>query len=193
MSEEITTVPESLTTIARTQYATATRKSVEFVRQLALFGETLKQVKEIVDHGMFLDWIEENFELSERTARVYMQLFDHIKEIEGATSVREALRMIEDANPKRQHAATLPEPTPTRTTRPKEVIVDVEVVKAETTTSWTATKAEKQPDEMCEVGWLLLTSERDMIKSALTPGNSEWQGDAITFVSWLRDRKIVSV
>jgi Protein of unknown function (DUF3102) len=151
MSAEAVIVPENLTVQARQQYATATKKSVEFVRQLALFGQTLHRVKEIVGHGGFLSWIEENFDFSERTAQVYMSLWTHIKEIEGAKSVSESLRMIKDSEqpePNTQSSALLPKPTPKRTTRTKEVVVDAEVVEPAKPTSWTAPQ---QPDLVEEV------------------------------------------
>ncbi len=48
-------------------------------------------------------------------------------------------------------------------------------------------------NEFCEVGWLLLTTERDMAMFALTPKNKEWQKDALAFFESLRKRKIVTV
>jgi hypothetical protein len=47
--------------------------------------------------------------------------------------------------------------------------------------------------DFCEVGWLLLTTERDAAKLALTPSNKDWKESALEFFSELRKRKIVTV
>jgi hypothetical protein len=51
----------------------------------------------------------------------------------------------------------------------------------------------RSPNETCEVGWLLLTTERDMAISALTPGNEKWKEAALAFFESLRSRKIITV
>jgi hypothetical protein len=47
--------------------------------------------------------------------------------------------------------------------------------------------------EYCEVGWVLLTTERDMAVLALTPGNEKWKKSALEFFESLRIRKIQTV
>jgi Protein of unknown function (DUF3102) len=47
--------------------------------------------------------------------------------------------------------------------------------------------------EFCEVGWLLLTEERDMAVMALTTENLNWKKSAMEFFKSLRNRKIVTV
>lgn len=51
----------------------------------------------------------------------------------------------------------------------------------------------RQPIEYCEVGWILLTTERDLAVLALTPGNEKWEESALGFFESLRIRKIVTV
>jgi hypothetical protein len=55
--------------------------------------------------------------------------------------------------------------------------------------------ADSQPaeNEFCEVGWLLLTTERNMAVLALTPGNEDWRESALEFFGSLRKRKIITV
>lgn len=43
-------------------------------------GRRLTAVKETLDHGQFLPWLEENFQLTDRSARNYMKLYDRFKD-----------------------------------------------------------------------------------------------------------------
>jgi hypothetical protein len=47
--------------------------------------------------------------------------------------------------------------------------------------------------EYCEVGWILLTTERDLAVLALTPENEKWEESGLKFFESLRKRKIVTV
>ena len=47
--------------------------------------------------------------------------------------------------------------------------------------------------EFCEVGWLLLTTERDLAVLALTPANDDWETAGLQFFESLRKRKIIAV
>jgi hypothetical protein len=46
-------------------------------------GDDLKKAKKKLDHGEWMDWLEKNCALSDRTARVYMQLADGREIIEA--------------------------------------------------------------------------------------------------------------
>lgn len=46
-------------------------------------GDRLLEAKEALDHGQWDGWLSDNFELSDRTARLYMQLAGHRPRIEA--------------------------------------------------------------------------------------------------------------
>jgi hypothetical protein len=54
-------------------------------------------------------------------------------------------------------------------------------------------KPRESDKEFCEVGWILLTTERDVAVSMLDPENKNWKASAIEFAGSLRERKIVTV
>ena len=55
-------------------------------------GQDLTEVKARLEHGKWLPWLEANFPKDATTARDYMRLAAHADEIEGAPSLRRALR-----------------------------------------------------------------------------------------------------
>jgi hypothetical protein len=65
-------------------------------------GDRLLEAKEALDHGQWDDWLSDNFELSDRTARLYMQLAGHRARIEAKMAtvatlgVRGALEQIHE-------------------------------------------------------------------------------------------------
>jgi Protein of unknown function (DUF3102) len=79
-------------------------------------GDRLLEAKEALDHGQWDDWLSDNFALSDRTARLYMQLAGHRKRIEAKMAtvavlgVRGALEQIsedqvQEGREKRNHEA----------------------------------------------------------------------------------------
>lgn len=70
-----------------------------FVLAAAECGRLLRSKKREVGHGNFLPWLSENCPLiSDRTARDYMRLsnWQHAADLQGATSIREALRLLDE-------------------------------------------------------------------------------------------------
>jgi hypothetical protein len=68
-------------------------------------GQRLIAMKEFMGHGNFLNWIEEKFPLTERTARRYMFFYESLKsanfaDLEGLT-ITEALRTAGIIEPKK--------------------------------------------------------------------------------------------
>jgi hypothetical protein len=49
--------------------------------------------------------------------------------------------------------------------------------------------SEEDGNKYCEVGWLLLTTERDMAKLALTPKNAEWKRSALRVLRVVKNQK----
>lgn len=58
-------------------------------------GEILTQVKDRLDHGEFLPWIERNCGFSRMTATQYMRLFVHQDKCKNALHLQEAYRQVE--------------------------------------------------------------------------------------------------
>ena len=46
-------------------------------------GDRLTEAKSVLAHGQWDGWLSENFELSDRTARLYMQLAEHRERVEA--------------------------------------------------------------------------------------------------------------
>jgi Protein of unknown function (DUF3102) len=65
-------------------------------------GDRLLEAKDALDHGQWDDWLSDNFALSDRTARLYMQLAGHRARIEAKMAtvatlgVRGALEQISE-------------------------------------------------------------------------------------------------
>jgi hypothetical protein len=63
-------------------------------------GDRLKEAKKALAHGQWDDWLSDNFELSDRTARLYMQLARHRARVDAKMAtvavlgIREALQQI---------------------------------------------------------------------------------------------------
>jgi hypothetical protein len=58
-------------------------------------GQLLTEQKEFVGHGLFLSWLDANFEMSERTARNYMSLFAYRDETAEIADLQTAYKQIE--------------------------------------------------------------------------------------------------
>lgn len=84
--------------------AAALKSSVTHAMQA---GELLLEAKEKVDHGEWLPWLKANFPFSDRTARLYMQIYRRREDVEAKMAtvadltVREAVETIANAKPKR--------------------------------------------------------------------------------------------
>ena len=58
-------------------------------------GRLLHGVKAIIQHGNFLEWITENCNFSDRTARRYISLFDYADKLDRVSDLQEAYQQIE--------------------------------------------------------------------------------------------------
>lgn len=68
------------------------RKTVE---QAIRAGEILTTVRNSVEHGKFLPWIEANCSFSDKTAEKYMKLTAHRDKIESSSNLQDAYRVVE--------------------------------------------------------------------------------------------------
>jgi hypothetical protein len=149
-----------------------------------------------------LPWLKANVAIPERTASQYLLLWDHNEEIKAAFKsagpadlvelppIKDALALIANKRAeKHPHTVTghqvvhrIPANTPTAARSPGPAGGQA-----------TNHREEEEPNEYCEVGWVLFTTERDMAPLALTPKNEEWKKSALGFFESLRNRKIVTV
>jgi hypothetical protein len=72
------------------------QKVREAVSHAVRVGALLLEAKAQVRHGEWLPWLEENFPGTPQTARTYMRLAVNRAEIEGTTSIREAVAHLAD-------------------------------------------------------------------------------------------------
>lgn len=73
----------------------ATEKAREAIQHAIRCGEFLLEVKDILDHGVFLPWIRENCIFAERTAQRYMKLASKSAAVSHLPSIRAALAALE--------------------------------------------------------------------------------------------------
>jgi hypothetical protein len=80
---------------AAEEVETNARKTVEHAERC---GRALLAAKEKTKHGQWLAWVGANFNYSQQTASDYMRIADYgrARNLEEATSVRAALKMISD-------------------------------------------------------------------------------------------------
>ena len=65
------------------------------VQKAIRIGELLTEQKEFVGHGNFLSWVENNLDISERTAQNYMKLFSYRDKTATIADLNSAYRQIE--------------------------------------------------------------------------------------------------
>jgi hypothetical protein len=65
------------------------------VHKAIRIGELLTEQKEVVGHGLFIQWIESNLDISERTARNYMSLYSYRDKTANIADLHEAYHQIE--------------------------------------------------------------------------------------------------
>ncbi len=65
------------------------------VQKAIRIGELLTEQKAFVGHGQFLPWLEKNFEMTERTAQRYMNLFAYRDKTDTLSDLQSAYRQIE--------------------------------------------------------------------------------------------------
>jgi hypothetical protein len=106
----------SLSTVALAEMANEAAEQVEKTGRITVqkaidAGRYLIAAKDQLEHGEWASWLEENWKYSQRTATVYMHIsnWNHAANLDGATSVRDALRQIAEnpESPKRERAATV--------------------------------------------------------------------------------------
>lgn len=65
------------------------------VQKAIRIGQLLTEQKEFVGHGLFLNWLEANFDMGQRNAYRYMDLYEHQNEIAKMANLQEAYKQIE--------------------------------------------------------------------------------------------------
>jgi len=65
------------------------------VQQAIRIGQLLTEQKEFMGYGDFLPWLEKNFNMGQRTAYNYMNLFEHQCKIATVANLQEAYKQIE--------------------------------------------------------------------------------------------------
>lgn len=65
------------------------------VQKAIRIGELLTEQKEIVGHGLFLSWLKDNIDISERSAQMYMKLFSYKDKTAEIADLQSAYRQIE--------------------------------------------------------------------------------------------------
>jgi hypothetical protein len=65
------------------------------VQKAIRIGELLTEQKAFVGHGLFLPWLEKNFDMSQQTASNYMRLHTHQSKLLNIGNLSEAYRQIE--------------------------------------------------------------------------------------------------
>jgi hypothetical protein len=65
------------------------------VHKAIRIGELLVEQKEIVGHGFFTQWIENNLDITDRTAQKYMKLFQYHDKTELNSDLQDAYKQIE--------------------------------------------------------------------------------------------------
>ena len=90
----------ALIELANEWHRKAERAKQEYMHFVLSAGQTLLRLKQKVGHGRWLRWLQDQrgkLEFSDRTARLYMDIAQHLPESELATvanlSLREAARM----------------------------------------------------------------------------------------------------
>ena len=71
---------------ANREYAAAQKAMSTGVERALACGRSLVKAKTFVPHGRWLTWVDDNFDGRERTARAYMRLASHWRELEGKTA-----------------------------------------------------------------------------------------------------------
>jgi hypothetical protein len=100
----------ALVTRIKTELSAMNSAKKEVVSRAIAAGESLVKAKAKLEHGQWLPWLKENFDLSERTAQNYMTLAEGKSKLEevlkskSATiadlkSINEALRVISEPEP----------------------------------------------------------------------------------------------
>lgn len=65
------------------------------VQKAIRIGQLLTEQKEFVGHGLFLNWLDANFDMGERTAYKYMNLYQHQSKIALSANLQDAYQQIE--------------------------------------------------------------------------------------------------
>jgi hypothetical protein len=65
------------------------------VQKAIRIGELLTEQKEIVGHGLFLSWLKDNIDISERSAQMYMKLFNYKDKTAEIADLQSAYHQIE--------------------------------------------------------------------------------------------------
>jgi Protein of unknown function (DUF3102) len=73
----------ALATEIRQKLTVARRHGQATLAALMDAGDRLTEAKSVLAHGQWDGWLSENFELSDRTARLYMQLAEHRERVEA--------------------------------------------------------------------------------------------------------------
>jgi hypothetical protein len=181
----------------------AHRRIVGTVQDAIAIGEFLAAKKTELPYGQWGKWAKENLEFDQKTEWNYRNLYEHRATLGTVPKLTEAYRLLSSSAPEleeqprhkyiaEQYELPIKDITPEVIDENDESAAHVSPVK-----SWTKKGpddgAEEGPNDVCEVGWLLLVSERDAAVLALTPSNKRWEKSALRFFGSLREREIVTV
>jgi len=98
---------ETLAEMANEAAAACEASGRKTVEHAATCGRALLAAKSQLPHGQWMDWLTQNFHHSDRLARQYMEIANWQRDanLEDATSVRGALRLISDTPEKQAKKA----------------------------------------------------------------------------------------
>ncbi|MDF1843374.1 MAG: DUF3102 domain-containing protein, partial [Rubripirellula sp.] len=96
MTTVITAELSALADKANHSHQLATEAARSAIQHAIECGGYLQQVKDSLPHGEFGRWLADEFQGSERSAQRYMKFAANKDRIEGATTTREATRMLAD-------------------------------------------------------------------------------------------------
>ena len=98
---------ETLAEMANEAAAACEASGRKTVEHAATCGRALLAIRPQIPHGEWLDWLKENFSQSQVRAHQYMEIANYNRgyNLDDATSIREALRLIADSPEKRAKKA----------------------------------------------------------------------------------------
>lgn len=126
---------ETLAEMANEAAAACEASGRKTVEHAATCGRALLAIRPQIPHGKWLDWLKENFHQTQQRAHQYMEIANYNRgcNLEDATSIRQALRLIADSPEKQakkqereakkqeqqpQKAGATPKPLPPATPAP---------------------------------------------------------------------------
>lgn len=97
MNELVTVDLSDVAEYINSEYELSQECAVNAAQHAVNCGKALIDAKEQCPHGLWMKWQEENLKFSQRSARDYMRIasnWQHAANLEGATSIRQALKLL---------------------------------------------------------------------------------------------------